>query len=136
MWDGPVPSVVGASPWTFQTENRMMKRVFFAINKNAALSFTSTFGDWTTTVYAAQYSETEFARDQDEIPAPQKPSSVFGNLGAFALSYAALAQRTIDLRLKLIDSYNGLTQNEGHHFFWAFPTAGRRVGLLQKMAGN
>lgn len=86
----------------------------FAIN-NAALSFTSTFGDWTTLYLQTEYSETEFARDQDEFQL-RKAFVVFGNLERSPF-YAAFGRKTIDFGN--FDSYNAFTQNEGHHFFWA-----------------
>lgn len=86
----------------------------FAIN-NAALSFTSTFGDWTTLHLQTEYSETEFARDQDEFQL-RKAFVVFGNLQRSPF-WAAFGRKTIDFGN--FDSYNAFTQNEGHHFFWA-----------------
>jgi hypothetical protein len=86
----------------------------FAIN-NAALSFTSTFGDWTTFYLQTEYSETEFARDQDEFQL-RKAFVVFGNLERSPF-YAAFGRKTIDFGN--FDSYNAFTQNEGQHYFWA-----------------
>lgn len=86
----------------------------FAIN-NAALSFTSTFGDWTTLYLQPEYSETEYSGEQDEFQL-RKAFVVFGNLQRSPF-YAAFGRKTIDFGN--FDSYNAFTQNEGHHFFWA-----------------
>lgn len=86
----------------------------FAIN-NAALSFTSTFGDWTTMYMQAEYSETEYGRDQDEFQL-RKAYVVFGNLDRSPF-YAAFGRKTIDFGN--FDSYNAFTHNEGAHYFWA-----------------
>lgn len=86
----------------------------FAIN-NAALTFTSTFGDWTTLHLQPEYSETEYPREQDEFQL-RKAFVVFGNLQRSPF-YAAFGRKTIDFGN--FDSYNAFTQNEGHHYFWA-----------------
>ena len=86
----------------------------FAIN-NAALSFTSTFGDWTTLYLQPEYSEVEYRGEQDEFQL-RKAFVVFGNLERSPF-YAAFGRKTIDFGN--FDSYNAFTQNEGHHFFWA-----------------
>ena len=86
----------------------------FAIN-NAALSFTSTFGDWTTMFLQTEYSETEYGRDQDEFQL-RKAYVVFGNLDRSPF-YAAFGRKTIDFGN--FDSYNAFTHNEGAHYFWA-----------------
>ncbi|MGB6231686.1 MAG: hypothetical protein WBF53_16335 [Litorimonas sp.] len=86
----------------------------FAIN-NAALSFTSTFGDWTTLYLQPEYSETEYPGEQDEFQL-RKAFVVFGNLERSPF-YAAFGRKTIDFGN--FDSYNAFTQNEGQHFFWA-----------------
>jgi hypothetical protein len=86
----------------------------FAIN-NAALSFTSTFGDWTTLYLQPEYSETEYPREQDEFQL-RKAFVVFGNLQRSPF-YAAFGRKTIDFGN--FDSYNAFTQNEGHHYFWS-----------------
>lgn len=86
----------------------------FAIN-NAALSFTSTFGDWTTLHLQPEYSETEYPGEQDEFQL-RKAFVVFGNLQRSPF-YAAFGRKTIDFGN--FDSYNAFTQNEGHHYFWA-----------------
>lgn len=86
----------------------------FAIN-NAALSFTSTFGDYTTVYLQPEYSETEYAPDQDEFQL-RKAYVVFGNLQKSPF-YAAFGRKTIDFGN--FDSYNAFTQNEGQHYFWA-----------------
>lgn len=86
----------------------------FAIN-NAALAFTSTFGDWTTVYMQPEYSETEFAGDQDEMQL-RKAFVVFGNLEK-APFYAAFGRKTIDFGN--FDSYNAFTHNEGAHYFLA-----------------
>lgn len=86
----------------------------FAIN-NAALSFTSTFGDWTTVYLQPEYSETEFSGDQADFQL-RKAYVVFGNLDRSPF-YAAFGRKTIDFGN--FDSYNAFTHNEGAHFFWA-----------------
>lgn len=86
----------------------------FAIN-NAALSFTSTFGDWTTLYLQPEYSETEYPGEQDEFQL-RKAFVVFGNLQRSPF-YAAFGRKTIDFGN--FDSYNAFTQNEGQHYFWA-----------------
>lgn len=86
----------------------------FAIN-NAALTFTSTFGDWTTLHLQPEYSETEYPGEQDEFQL-RKAFVVFGNLQRSPF-YAAFGRKTIDFGN--FDSYNAFTQNEGHHYFWA-----------------
>lgn len=91
-----------------------MESGVFAIN-NAALSFTSTFGDWTTVYLQPEYSETDFARDQDEMQL-RKAFVVFGNLEKTPF-YAAFGRKTIDFGN--FDSYNAFTHNEGAHYFLA-----------------
>lgn len=86
----------------------------FAIN-NAALTFTSTFGDWTTLHLQPEYSETEYPGEQDELQM-RKAFVVFGNLQRSPF-YAAFGRKTIDFGN--FDSYNAFTQNEGQHYFWA-----------------
>ncbi len=86
----------------------------FAID-NAALSFTSTFGDWTTVYLQPEYSETEYGRDQDEFQL-RKAFVVFGNLQKTPF-YAAFGRKTIDFGN--FDSYNAFTHNEGAHYFWS-----------------
>jgi hypothetical protein len=86
----------------------------FAIN-NAALTFTSTFGDWTTLHLQPEYSETEYPGEQDEFQL-RKAFVVFGNLQRSPF-YAAFGRKTIDFGN--FDSYNAFTQNEGQHYFWA-----------------
>ncbi len=84
----------------------------FAID-NAALSFTSTFGDWTTMYLQTEYSETEYGSDQDEFQL-RKAYVVFGNLEKTPF-YAAFGRKTIDFGN--FDSYNAITHNEGAHYF-------------------
>ena len=86
----------------------------FAID-NAALAFTSTFGDWTTIYMQPEYSETEYGRDQDELQL-RKAYVVFGNLEKTPF-YAAFGRKTIDFGN--FDSYNAFTHNEGAHYFHA-----------------
>ena len=86
----------------------------FAID-NAALAFTSTFGDWTTVYLQPEYSETEYGRDQDEFQL-RKAFVVFGNLEKTPF-YAAFGRKTIDFGN--FDSYNAFTHNEGAHYFHA-----------------
>ena len=86
----------------------------FAIN-NAALSFTSTFGDWTTIYLQPEYSETDFPGAQDEMQL-RKAYVVFGNLQKSPL-YAAFGRKTIDFGN--FDGYNAFTQTESQHYFWA-----------------
>ena len=86
----------------------------FAIN-NAALSFTSTFGDWTTVYLQPEYSETEFRGDQDEFQL-RKAFVVFGNLEKTPF-YAAFGRKTIDFGN--FDGYNPFTHTEAQHYFWA-----------------
>ena len=86
----------------------------FAIN-NAALSFTSTFGDWTTIYMQPEYSETDFPGAQDEMQL-RKAYVVFGNLQKSPF-YAAFGRKTIDFGN--FDGYNAFTQTEGQHYFWA-----------------
>jgi len=86
----------------------------FAID-NAALAFTSTFGDWTTIYLQPEYSETEYGRDQDEFQL-RKAFVVFGNLEKTPF-YAAFGRKTIDFGN--FDSYNAFTHNEGAHYFHA-----------------
>lgn len=86
----------------------------FAIN-NAALSFTSTFGDWTTIYLQPEYSETEYAPDQEEFQL-RKAFVVFGNLEKTPF-YAAFGRKTIDFGN--FDTYNAFTHSEGQHYFHA-----------------
>jgi len=86
----------------------------FAIN-NAALSFTSTFGDWTTLYFQPEYSETEYGRDQDEFQL-RKAYVVFGNLDKTPF-YAAFGRKTIDFGN--FDTYTAFTHSEGQHYFHA-----------------
>ena len=86
----------------------------FAID-HAALSFTSTFGDWTTVYLQPEFSETEFPGDQEEFQL-RKAFVVFGNLEKSPF-YAAFGRKTIDFGN--FDSYNAFTHNEGAHYFWA-----------------
>ena len=86
----------------------------FAIN-NAALSFTSTFGDWTTLYMQPEYSETEYGRDQDEFQL-RKAYVVFGNLDKTPF-YAAFGRKTIDFGN--FDTYSAFTHSEGQHYFHA-----------------
>jgi len=86
----------------------------FAID-HAALAFTSTFGDWTTVYLQPEYSETEYAPDQDEFQL-RKAFVVFGNLEKTPF-YAAFGRKTIDFGN--FDSYNAFTHNEGAHYFHA-----------------
>jgi hypothetical protein len=86
----------------------------FAID-HAALSFTSTFGDWTTIYMQPEYSETEYAGEQDEFQL-RKAFVVFGNLEKTPF-YAAFGRKTIDFGN--FDSYNAFTNNEGQHYFHA-----------------
>ena len=86
----------------------------FAI-QNAALSFTSTFGDWTTIYLQPEYSETEYPLEQDEFQL-RKAFVVFGNLERSPF-YAAFGRKTIDFGN--FDSYNPFTHTEAQHYFWA-----------------
>ena len=86
----------------------------FAID-NAALAFTSTFGDWTTVYLQPEYSETEYSGEQDEFQL-RKAFVVFGNLQKTPF-YAAFGRKTIDFGN--FDSYNAFTHNEGAHYFHA-----------------
>ncbi|MGJ8564158.1 MAG: hypothetical protein ACSHXY_11470 [Alphaproteobacteria bacterium] len=86
----------------------------FAIN-NAALSFTSTFGDWTTLYLQPEYSETEYGREQEEFQL-RKAYVVFGNLEKTPF-YAAFGRKNIDFGN--FDSYNAFTHSEGAHYFLA-----------------
>lgn len=86
----------------------------FAIN-NAALSFTSTFGDWTTLYMQPEYSETEYGRDQDEFQL-RKAYVVFGNLDKTPF-YAAFGRKTIDFGN--FDTYTAFTHSEAQHYFHA-----------------
>ena len=86
----------------------------FAIN-HAALSFTSTYGDWTTVYMQPEYSETEYGRFQDEFQL-RKAFVVFGDLERSPF-YAAFGRKTIDFGN--FDSYNAFTHNEGAHYFWS-----------------
>lgn len=85
----------------------------FAIN-NAALSITSTFGDWTTVYLQPEYSETEFAGQQEFQL--RKAYVTFGNLDKTPF-YAAFGRKTIDFGN--FDGYNPFTQTEAQHYFWA-----------------
>lgn len=85
----------------------------FAIN-NAALSFTGTFGDWTTMYLQQEYSETEFA-GQGEMQL-RKAFVVLGNLEKTPF-YAAFGRKTIDFGN--FDGYNAFTQTEAQHYFHA-----------------
>lgn len=109
--DGQFPLL---SRFPFFSNNTDDEAGVFAIN-NAALSFTSTFGDWTTIYLQPEYSETEYAPDQDEFQL-RKAYVVFGNLERSPF-YAAFGRKTIDFGN--FDSYNAFTQNEGQHYFWA-----------------
>ena len=86
----------------------------FAIN-NAALSFTATFGDWTTIYLQPEYSETDFPVNQDEMQL-REAYVVFGNLQKSPF-YAAFGRKTIDFGN--FDGYNAFTQTEAQHYFWA-----------------
>ncbi len=86
----------------------------FAIN-NAALAFTGTFGDWTTVYMQPEYSETNFAGDQDELQL-RKAFVVLGNLEKMPF-YAAFGRKTIDFGN--FDGYNPFTHTEAQHYFWA-----------------
>ena len=87
----------------------------FAVDR-AALSFTSTFGDWTTVHLQPEYSETEYGGEgQDELQL-RKAFVVFGNLERSPF-YAAFGRKTIDFGN--FDSYNVFTHNEGAHYFHA-----------------
>ncbi|NNE57663.1 MAG: hypothetical protein HKN36_06105 [Hellea sp.] len=86
----------------------------FAIN-NAAMAITGTFGDWTTIYLQPEYSETEFAGDQDELQL-RKAFVVLGNLEKMPF-YASFGRKTIDFGN--FDSYNPFTHTEAQHYFWA-----------------
>jgi len=86
----------------------------FAI-QNAALSFTSTYGDWTTVYLQPEYSETEYPNEQDEFQL-RKAFVVFGNLEKSPF-YAAFGRKTIDFGN--FDSYNPFTHTEAAHYFWS-----------------
>ena len=86
----------------------------FAIN-SAALSFTSTFGDWTTLYLQPEYSETEYGSDQDEFQL-RKAYVVFGNLDKTPF-YAAFGRKTIDFGN--FNTYTAFTHSEGQHYFQA-----------------
>ncbi len=109
--DGQFPIL---SRFPFFSERTDDEAGVFAIN-NAALSFTSTFGDWTTIHLQPEYSETEYPGEQDEFQL-RKAFVVFGNLERSPF-YAAFGRKTIDFGN--FDSYNAFTQNEGQHYFWA-----------------
>lgn len=109
--DGQFPLL---SRFPFFSANTDDEAGVFAIN-NAALSFTSTFGDWTTVYLQPEYSETEYGRSQDEFQL-RKAYVVFGNLDRSPI-YAAFGRKTIDFGN--FDSYNAFTHNEGAHYFWA-----------------
>ncbi|MEL6688520.1 MAG: DUF3573 domain-containing protein, partial [Pseudomonadota bacterium] len=109
--DGQFPIL---SRFPFFSDRTDDEAAVFAIN-NAALSFTSTFGDWTTLYLQPEYSETEYPGEQDEFQL-RKAFVVFGNLQRSPF-YAAFGRKTIDFGN--FDSYNAFTQNEGHHYFWA-----------------
>lgn len=102
------------SRFPFFSPNTDQESGVFAIN-NAALSFTSTFGDWTTFYMQPEYSETEYGRNQDEFQL-RKAYVVFGNLEKSPF-YAAFGRKTIDFGN--FDSYNAFTHSEGQHYFWA-----------------
>jgi hypothetical protein len=102
------------SRFPFFSDNTDDEAGVFAID-HAALSFTSTFGDWTTVYLQPEYSETEYGRDQDEFQL-RKAYVVFGNLERTPF-YAAFGRKTIDFGN--FDSYNAFTHNEGAHYFWA-----------------
>jgi len=109
--DGQFPLL---SRFPFFSNSTDDEAAVFAIN-NAALSFTSTFGDWTTLYLQPEYSETEYGRDQDEFQL-RKAFVVFGNLQKSPF-YAAFGRKTIDFGN--FDSYNAFTHNEGAHYFHA-----------------
>ena len=109
--DGQFPLL---SRFPFFSDNTDDEAGVFAID-HAALSFTSTFGDWTTVYLQPEYSETEYGRDQDEFQL-RKAFVVFGNLEKSPF-YAAFGRKTIDFGN--FDSYNAYTHNEGAHFFHA-----------------
>lgn len=102
------------SRFPFFSERTDTEAGVFAIN-NAALAFTSTFGDWTTVYMQPEYSETEYPGDQDEFQL-RKAFVVFGNLNKSPF-YAAFGRKTIDFGN--FDSYNAFTHNEGAHYFLA-----------------
>ncbi|WP_371396458.1 hypothetical protein [Fretibacter rubidus] len=102
------------SRFPFFSPNTDLESGVFAIN-NAALSFTSTFGDWTSVYLQPEYSETEYGRFQDEFQL-RKAYVVFGNLQKSPF-YAAFGRKTIDFGN--FDSYNAFTHNEGAHYFWS-----------------
>lgn len=81
----------------------------------AAIGFTSTFGSWTTMYLQAEYSEVEFAQDQDEFQL-RKAYVVLGDLRKFPV-YLAFGRKTIDFGN--FESYNPFTHSISQHFFWA-----------------
>jgi hypothetical protein len=101
------------SRFPFFSDNTDDESGVFAID-HAALSFTSTFGDWTTVYLQPEYSETEYGRFQDEFQL-RKAYVVFGNLERTPF-YAAFGRKTVDFGN--FDSYNAFTHNEGAHYFW------------------
>ncbi len=86
----------------------------FAIN-NAALSFTGSFGEWTTVYLQPEYSETEYPGEQEEFQL-RKAFVVLGNLKKMPF-YAAFGRKTIDFGN--FDGYNPFTHTESQHYFWA-----------------
>ena len=86
----------------------------FAIN-NAALSFTGSFGDWTTVYLQPEYSETEYPGEQEEFQL-RKAFVVLGNLKKMPF-YAAFGRKSIDFGN--FDGYNPFTHTESQHYFWA-----------------
>lgn len=100
------------SRFPFFSPNTEDEATVFAID-HAALSFTSTFGDWTTLYLQTEYSETEYPNEQDEFQL-RKAFIVFGNLEKTPF-YAAFGRKTIDFGN--FDSYNAFTNNEGQHYF-------------------
>ena len=109
--DGQFPLL---SRFPFLSPNTDDESGVFAI-QNAALSFTSTFGDWTTVYLQPEYSETEYPREQDEFQL-RKAFVVFGNLERSPF-YAAFGRKTIDFGN--FDTYNPFTHSEAQHYFWS-----------------
>jgi len=85
----------------------------FVINV-AAVSLTGTLTDWITAYGQLEYSEINFARDQDEVQL-REYYAVLGNLDVFG-GYLAYGRKTVDFGEQF--GYNPFTHTINQHFFW------------------
>lgn len=87
---------------------------FFTL-QNASLGITASAHDWVTLHGTYQYSETEYAGDQDELQLRQA-YAVIGNLNQSPV-YAAIGRKTIDFGE--FATFSPFTQSVGQHFYQA-----------------